>query len=57
MRLRQRSILAAALAFVGAPGVDAILRFSCSELVTERLDPSVSQWTLGYFHEGQHPPN
>lgn len=36
-----RSFLAAALAFAGAPGADAILRFSCSELVTERLDPSV----------------
>ncbi|KXX76195.1 putative exoglucanase GH6D [Madurella mycetomatis] len=35
------SFLAAALAFAAAPGADAILRFSCSELVTERLDPLV----------------
>ncbi|KAK3295368.1 uncharacterized protein B0H64DRAFT_145002 [Chaetomium fimeti] len=41
MKLQQRSVLAAALALAGAPSVDAVLRFSCSELVTERLDPLV----------------
>jgi len=39
MKVQQSSFLAAALALAGAPSVDAILRFSCSELVTERLDP------------------
>ncbi|KAK3343213.1 hypothetical protein B0H65DRAFT_510134 [Neurospora tetraspora] len=33
-------LLAAALA-IGARGADALLRFTCSELVTERLDPIV----------------
>jgi hypothetical protein len=41
MKLQQRSLFAAALALAGAPSVDAVLRFSCSELVTERLDPFV----------------
>ncbi|KAL2181150.1 uncharacterized protein P884DRAFT_281448 [Thermothelomyces heterothallicus CBS 202.75] len=41
MKLQQRSVLAAALALAGAPSVNAVLRFSCSELVTERLDPLV----------------
>ena len=31
----------AALALL-APGADALLRFSCSQLVTERLDPLVN---------------
>ncbi|KAK4155735.1 hypothetical protein C8A00DRAFT_41665 [Chaetomidium leptoderma] len=35
------NFLAATLALAGAPSVDAVLRFSCSELVTERLDPLV----------------
>ncbi|KAK4185361.1 hypothetical protein QBC35DRAFT_537807 [Podospora australis] len=39
--MHSRSLLAAALALAGAPSVDAVLRFSCSELVTERLDPLV----------------
>ncbi|KAL2147653.1 hypothetical protein VTI28DRAFT_8107 [Corynascus sepedonium] len=41
MKVQQRNLLAAALALAGAPSVDAVLRFSCSELVTERLDPLV----------------
>jgi hypothetical protein len=39
MKVEQRALLAAALALAGTPGAEAILRFSCSELVTERLDP------------------
>ncbi|KAK3302649.1 uncharacterized protein B0T15DRAFT_562604 [Chaetomium strumarium] len=41
MKVQQHSLLAAALALAGAPRVDAVLRFSCSELITERLDPLV----------------
>lgn len=29
----------AALAALGAPGVNAMLRFSCSQLLIDRLDP------------------
>lgn len=39
--MNHRSFLLAALALGGAPSVNAVLRFSCSELVTERLDPFV----------------
>ncbi|KAL2262372.1 hypothetical protein VTK26DRAFT_1555 [Humicola hyalothermophila] len=41
--MHRRSLLVAAiLALTGTPSVDAgVLRFSCSELVTERLDPLV----------------
>ncbi|KAL2270526.1 hypothetical protein VTJ83DRAFT_2710 [Remersonia thermophila] len=41
MKVQQHNLLAAALALAGMPGAEAVLRFSCSELVTERLDPLV----------------
>ncbi|KAK4223294.1 hypothetical protein QBC38DRAFT_53957 [Podospora fimiseda] len=37
----QYKLLASVLALATAPGTNAVLRFSCSELVTERLDPLV----------------
>lgn len=41
IKMHSRNVLAAAVALAGAPSVHAVLRFSCSELVTERLDPLV----------------
>lgn len=41
IKMHSRNVLAAAVALAGAPSVHAVLRFSCSELVTERLDPYV----------------
>jgi len=39
MMLKSHGLLAAALALAGSPGAEAVLRFSCSQLVVERLDP------------------
>ncbi|KAK3987470.1 hypothetical protein QBC44DRAFT_400110, partial [Cladorrhinum sp. PSN332] len=41
IKMHYSSLFASALALAAAPGANAVLRFSCSELVTERLDPLV----------------